>query len=157
METKVFFQFEIIINVLVRSFFFIWIPMLWFYSRYKYFIFFSVGSDYRRQDLTSTDVRFWRLNTLPALWGFRVAECGTSGSLRVGGVGYLAPRSPNDACRGYGSHCSKTCWPLNPCHPGAVYIRQPFSSWDRFYTLTLGLPGSYLYVHPCANRVVYIH
>ena len=30
METKGFFKFEIIINVLV------WIPMLWVYSRYKY-------------------------------------------------------------------------------------------------------------------------
>ena len=30
--TKGFFQFEIIINVLVSSFWFIWIPMLWLYG-----------------------------------------------------------------------------------------------------------------------------
>ena len=38
METKGFFQFEIIINVLVSSFCFIWIHnMLWVYDHYKYF------------------------------------------------------------------------------------------------------------------------
>ena len=31
-ETKLFFQFEIIVNVLVTSFRFIWIPMLWVYD-----------------------------------------------------------------------------------------------------------------------------
>ena len=34
---KGYFQFEIIINVLVRSFCFIWIPMLWGYSHYNFF------------------------------------------------------------------------------------------------------------------------
>ena len=33
---KVFFQFEIIINVLVSSSRFIWIPMLWVYGHWKY-------------------------------------------------------------------------------------------------------------------------
>ena len=30
---------------------------------------FSTGIDFRRQDLTSTDVRFWRLKSAPALKG----------------------------------------------------------------------------------------
>ena len=56
METQWFFQFEIIINVLVISFFcFIWIPMLWVYGHYKYVYSFSAGIDSRRQNLTSTD------------------------------------------------------------------------------------------------------
>ena len=40
------FQFEIIINVLVSSFHFIWILMLWVYDHYTYFnsfIFFQCG------------------------------------------------------------------------------------------------------------------
>ena len=68
-EPKGFFQFEIIINVLVSSFWSIWIPMLWFYDHYKYFISFSAGTVLIRQNLTSTDVRFWRINTVPALQG----------------------------------------------------------------------------------------
>ena len=32
-EPKVFFQFEIIINILISSFWFIWIPMLYFYDQ----------------------------------------------------------------------------------------------------------------------------
>ena len=40
----VFFQFEII-NVLVSSFAFIWIPMLWVYSHNKYFNSFKAGTD----------------------------------------------------------------------------------------------------------------
>ena len=36
LQTKVgYIQFEIIINVLVGSFRFIWIPMLWVYGDYK--------------------------------------------------------------------------------------------------------------------------
>ena len=63
-ETKGFFQFQIIINVLVSSFWFIWIPMLswlWVYGYYEYFYSYSAGIDISRQDLTSVDVRFWRL------------------------------------------------------------------------------------------------
>ena len=30
---------------------------------------FSAGIDFRRQNLTSTDVRFWRLKSIPALKG----------------------------------------------------------------------------------------
>ena len=60
-------QFEIIINVSVSSFRFIWIPMLWFYGHYIYFNSFSGGINFRRQNLTSIDVRFWHLNLIPAL------------------------------------------------------------------------------------------
>ena len=38
------FQFEIIITVLVSSFRFIWIPMLWVYGHYKYFTLSARGS-----------------------------------------------------------------------------------------------------------------
>ena len=43
------FQFEIIINVLVSSFWFIWIPMLWVYDDYKYFNSFSAGTVFKRE------------------------------------------------------------------------------------------------------------
>ena len=49
METKGFFQFEIIINVLVSCLRFIWIPMLWVYGHYRYFC--SAGIHFRRQIL----------------------------------------------------------------------------------------------------------
>ena len=65
------FQFEIIMNVLVSSFRFIWIPMLWVYGHYKDFYSYMGGVDFRRQNLTSTDVRFWRLKSIPALQGVR--------------------------------------------------------------------------------------
>ena len=55
METKGFFQFEIIINILVGSFRLIWIPMLWVYGHYKYVYSYSVGIDFTRQILTSKD------------------------------------------------------------------------------------------------------
>ena len=32
-----------------------------------YFIPYSAGTDFSRQNLTSVDVRFWRLNSIPAL------------------------------------------------------------------------------------------
>ena len=62
METKGFFQFEIIINVLVTSFRFIWIPILWIYGQYKYFLsmrgpslYVKIQRLYRRQILTYKD------------------------------------------------------------------------------------------------------
>ena len=61
-----FFPFGIIIKVLVNSFLLIWIPMLWVYSHFKYFYTYSAGIDFRRRNLTSTDVRFWRLKSNPA-------------------------------------------------------------------------------------------
>ena len=62
-----FFRFEIIINVLISSLRFIWIPMLWVYDHCRYCYFYSAAIDFRRQNLTSTDVRFWRLKLIPAL------------------------------------------------------------------------------------------
>ena len=50
-DQSVFFQFEIIKNVLVSSL--IWIPVLLVYGNYKYFNSFSSGTDFRRQILTS--------------------------------------------------------------------------------------------------------
>ena len=35
--------------------------MLYVYGQYKYLDFYSAGMDFRRQNLTSKDVRFWRL------------------------------------------------------------------------------------------------
>ena len=71
-KPKGFFQFEIIINVLFSRFSYfrlIWIPMLWVYGHWKYFHPYSAGIDFRRHNLTSTDVRLWRLKSIPALWG----------------------------------------------------------------------------------------
>ena len=50
-------------NILVSSFRFIWIPMLWVHGHYKYVLSFSAEIDFRRQNLTSTDIRFWRLKS----------------------------------------------------------------------------------------------
>ena len=69
LEVEGFFQYEIIITILVSSFWFIWIPVLWVYGHYKYFNSCSAGIAFSRQNLTSTDVRFWRLKSIPALWG----------------------------------------------------------------------------------------
>ena len=55
---KGFFQFEISLNVSVRSFCFISMPMLWVYGHYKYFYAYSAEIDFRRQNVTPTDVRF---------------------------------------------------------------------------------------------------
>ena len=61
MEIKGFIQFEIIINVLVGSFWFIWIPMLWVYGHYKYVYFYSVGIDFSLQTSDSDDkIDFFR-------------------------------------------------------------------------------------------------
>ena len=43
--------------------------MLWVYGHYKYFNSFSAGTVFIRQNLTSVDVRFWRIKTVPALKG----------------------------------------------------------------------------------------
>ena len=55
METKVFLQFETIMMVLVRSFWFIWIPLSWVHGHYKYINSYSAGTDISRQNLTSRD------------------------------------------------------------------------------------------------------
>ena len=67
METKGFFQFEIIINVLVGNFRSISIPMLWVYGYFKYFYSYIAGIDFRHHNLTSVDVRLRRLKSIPAL------------------------------------------------------------------------------------------
>ena len=57
-----FFQFEIIINVSVSSFRFIWIPMLWVYNHYKYVYPYSAGIDFSRQiPTTKVDPRAARV------------------------------------------------------------------------------------------------
>ena len=66
---KLFLQFEITLNVLISSFRFIWIHMLWVYDHYNYFDFFSSVIVFISQDLTSTDVRSWHIKTVPALKG----------------------------------------------------------------------------------------
>ena len=45
--------------------------MLWVCDHYVYFYSFSAGIDFRRQNLTSTDIRFWRLKSIPALKGLK--------------------------------------------------------------------------------------
>ena len=55
---KAFFQFEIILNVLVSCFRLISIPMLWVYGHYIYYYSYSAVVYFRRQNLTSTDLRF---------------------------------------------------------------------------------------------------
>ena len=55
------------INVLVSSFDFIWLPMLWVYSHCKLVNSFTAVTVFRRQNLTSIDVRFWRIKSVPVL------------------------------------------------------------------------------------------
>ena len=50
---------------------FIWIPMLCVYAHCKLFYSYSAVLDFRRQNLKSTDVRFWRLKSIPALQRLR--------------------------------------------------------------------------------------
>ena len=64
-RSKGCFQYQIILNVLVRSFRFIWIRMLWVYGHLLYILYFFVsGINIRHQNLTSIDVRFWRLKSI---------------------------------------------------------------------------------------------
>ena len=67
METKGFFKFESILYVLDSCF--IWISMLWVYGHYKYFNFSSVGADFIRHNLASTNFWLWRIKTAPAQKG----------------------------------------------------------------------------------------
>ena len=83
-EDQRFFQFEIIINVLVSSSRFICIPMLCVYGHYQYFTFSVWGStDFRRQTL---DVIFhtflFHFQLLKTLWIFRFSK-----------ISFLAPWS----------------------------------------------------------------
>ena len=74
METKRFFQFAILINVLVSYFPILWKLILWNNGHCKYIYSYCAGIDFRRQNLTSTDVRFRRLNLIPALYGLSIAN-----------------------------------------------------------------------------------
>ena len=65
MESKGFFQFQIILNVFVGSFPFIWIPMSWGSTGHVFSNYFSAGIVFRRQILRY--VRFWCLETVPVL------------------------------------------------------------------------------------------
>ena len=93
-----FFQFEIIINVTVSSFRFIWISMLWVYRHYKYFTAYSAGIDFRIGHLQTL------LDNLPSMicvwsWG----EFGSSKFSRPShldkrmraGLGTESPISPH--------------------------------------------------------------
>ena len=87
-----FLLFQIIINVWVSSFCFIWIHILRVYDHYKYFNYFSAGIDSIRQNLTSGDRR---LKSIPALKGL-ITKQGLFKSPQVrikewinGGVGHL--------------------------------------------------------------------
>ena len=50
METKGFFQFDVVMNVLASSFTF---EYVWVYTQDKYFKYFSAKTDFKRQILTS--------------------------------------------------------------------------------------------------------
>ena len=85
---KGFLQFETIINVLVSSLRFIWVPMLWVYDHYKCLILLVRGftldfriwrlkasdSAYRRQHLTFIDVRLWRLKSTLTFQGLSLSS-----------------------------------------------------------------------------------
>ena len=51
--------------------------VLWVYGHYKYVYSYSAGIDFSRQNLTSTDVRFWRLKSVPALKELKQDKCYT--------------------------------------------------------------------------------
>ena len=71
---KGFFQFEIIINVLVGSYYFIWIAVLWVYGHYNFLILSARGS--------TSDVRIWRVMSLPELKGlFMILKAMEGGDL----------------------------------------------------------------------------
>ena len=67
LKRTTFYQLETHINVLVSSFRFIWIPMLWVYGHYTIFLLSMRGP--------SLDVRFWRLRTVTALKGLSCQTC----------------------------------------------------------------------------------
>ena len=58
---KGFFQFNIVINVLVSSFLLVWIPVLWVSEHYEDFNYLSAG--------IIAYTSFWRIKTVPVLKG----------------------------------------------------------------------------------------
>ena len=51
-----------------------WFSSIFSHTQYHLFNSFSVGIDFRRQNLTSIDVRFWHLKSVPALKGLNIPE-----------------------------------------------------------------------------------
>ena len=118
--------FEIIINALVSSSRFIWIPMLWVYGRSKYFYCHSAGIDFRRQNPSGAEttkpgetsayyirilrVGLWDLALWGSLYMSTVDKTGSGlpccGDLRVFSCCHLAWA---------GSLCSFRGHPVPPC------------------------------------------
>ena len=66
-DQRLFFHFEIIINVLGSSFLFVWIPIVWVYGHYIYVHSFNAVIAFRRQNLTiKVDPRAVSVNPLTA-------------------------------------------------------------------------------------------
>ena len=72
-DQRIFFQFEIMINVLFRCFRFVLIPMLWVYKHYKFCNSVRAGIVFIRQNLRSAYVRFCPLKTVLALKGLIIS------------------------------------------------------------------------------------
>ena len=68
-ETKGIFQFEIVLITLITLHLNTYVISL---LPFWMFDFFSAGIDFRRHNLTSIDVRFWRVKSLPALEGLNM-------------------------------------------------------------------------------------
>ena len=75
-QRKIFLQFKIIIKILVSFFRIIWIHMLWMHGIYSYNVrgprLLQCWAVFRRQNQASTYVRFWYIETAPALKGFKL-------------------------------------------------------------------------------------
>ena len=100
-RTKDFVQFDIIMHVSVSVFRFHRIPMLWVYGHYKCFNSFSAGTVFIRQNLTSTDVRFWCIKSVPALKRLVIVQS-RKGNLI--GRGYLIWLNTGHCCNRHTCH-----------------------------------------------------
>ena len=78
-------------------------PMLWVYGHHKYVYPFSAGVYFIRQNLTSTDVRFWRIKSVPVLKGLHI---NTLSSLTQSLSDFLSPGLIN----GSGALFSASVW-----------------------------------------------
>ena len=78
-----FFQFESIINILVISFRFIWIPMLWVYAHYTIFNSFIAGVDFLRRNLASTEFEIVESRLDGKQAEFPILKCHVSNSVLV--------------------------------------------------------------------------
>ena len=68
MEIKGFVQFEIVINVLVSSFWFIWIPVSWVYGQCKYLHSYSAGIEFMDVKILKLWVAVARHNLVGEKW-----------------------------------------------------------------------------------------